>query len=137
MNRTPIIKYEHFPMPLLVGLLFCVIFLFFGLDGDSEEWSAAVFCAIVSVIIPLLKIRSSLVVYDDYIEGKIGLFNTKTLYSPLKFVSSIYIEESFVGKILGYQTIIIRTQTGIHYFKYAKNGKEIQDIVLNKIIKNS
>lgn len=134
MNQKPIIKYQQFPLPLSVGIFCAIMFLIVGSDGDEDKLYSAILCAILSVAIPFLKTRMSLIVYDDYIEGKIGFFKTVSLSSPLSSIDSIYLEETIMGKILGYQTIVITSLTGIHYFKWAKNGKEIHDIVLKKII---
>lgn len=134
MNQKQIIKYQQFPLPLLMGLFVAIMFLIAGLDGDDGTWHSAIFCAIVSVVIPFCKTRLSLTVYEDYVEGKTGFLHTISLSSPLHAIDSIYIEETFIGRIFGYQTIVIKTLTGTHYFKWAKNGKEIHDVVLKKLI---
>jgi hypothetical protein len=137
MNKQPIIKYQQFPLPLLIGLFCSIMFLVIGLDESEEKWNLAILCAILCSVIPFAKTRMSLIIYDDYIEGKKGFLKTISLSSPMNSIDSIYLEETFIGKILGYQTIVIRSFTGIHYFKWAKNGKEIHNVVLQKIIEKN
>ena len=76
---------------------------------------------------PLIAIfTTTLDVYSTRISGKIGLFKTSSMDSPIKQVTSVKVSKSLFGNIFNYGTININTASGTFDFKYISHPDEVQ-----------
>ncbi len=105
-----------------LSLLFLVapgvilIYEYYGKDdGRPYEWAGAILIAAAAIVIFIGIVRRSateMAVTNKRVLIKQGLANRRTLELLLQKVESIGVEESFMGRVLGYGTVVIRGTGG-------------------------
>ena len=67
---------------------------------------------------PLVTILTTELAFSNTrVMGKVGLFSTKTMDSPLNKIQNVSVEQSFLGKILGYSKVRISSAAGALVYK--------------------
>ena len=78
-------------------------------------------------------LTTKLEINDNTVSGKIGLIHTQTLDSPIKQITSIKIDQSFMGKIFNYGNVYINTPAGNFEFQCMAEPNKIKDYILNRM----
>lgn len=70
---------------------------------------------------------------QDQIIGTSGWIRKKTLTSPIQKIVSIEIEETILGRIFHYGTIILSTCHDQFFFFYRKNPKQVRNELMKRM----
>jgi uncharacterized membrane protein YdbT with pleckstrin-like domain len=109
------------------------------------QWASLVPHAVIAFftmgiwLIPLIyfavcRSKTHITLTNRRLFGKVGgFFSSDYLDVPLNKVSSIMLENSFMGKILGYATVKVASSSGSCNFDFVKGGREFRDSVNNQI----
>lgn len=93
-----------------------LIYFYYGrTDGAAYEWTGAVLLIAAAIVISAGMIRRSateMAVTNKRVLIKQGIANRRTLELLLQKVESIAVEESFMGRVLGYGTVVVRGTGG-------------------------
>lgn len=65
--------------------------------------------------------------------GKIGVLKSETLDAPLNKIQNVSADRTFLGRILGYGTIVITTAGGAVKFPGIKNADAFKGFVMNQV----
>ena len=76
-----------------------------------------------------------LAVTNKRVVGRAGLFKTQTLDVPLNKIQTVFVEETFFGKIFNYSRIEIRTGGEGFEFDYVKSGEAFKRMIMVQIDK--
>lgn len=94
----------------------------------------AVFVGACSLIPAFLhKKFNILAITNKKIFGKVGIVKKQELESPLNKIQNIKIERTFWGRVFGYGTINITTDSGIYSFKYIRKTNEFKNKIMAQI----
>lgn len=77
--------------------------------------------------------RVELAITNKRIIGKVGVFNTKSLDTPLNKIQTVGAKQTFFGKIFNYSTITIDTAAGKFEFDCIKSGDNFKGMVMAQI----
>ena len=89
---------------------------------------------IVLIYFAICRRKTRLTLTNKRLIGKVGgLFSSNYLDVPLNKVSSIIIENSLLGRILGYATIKVASSSGACDYDFVKGGNEFRNAVNNQI----
>ena len=89
---------------------------------------------VIPLIVRLIKHANiDLAVTNKRIVGKLGVFNTQALDSPLNKVQNCAVNQTFVGKIFNYATVDITTAAGRYQVVGVKSGNEFKNAVMAQI----
>lgn len=89
---------------------------------------------VIPLIVRLIKHANiDLAVTNKRIVGKLGVFNTQALDSPLNKVQNCAVNQTFAGKIFNYATVDITTAAGSYQFVGVKSGNEFKNAVMAQI----
>lgn len=89
---------------------------------------------IIPLIVRLIKHANiELAVTNRRIVGKLGVFNTQALDSPLNKLQNCAVKQTFAGKIFNYATVEITTAAGSYKFFGVKSGNDFKNTVMAQI----
>lgn len=74
-----------------------------------------------------------LAVTNKRIVGKVGVFNTKTLDSPLNKIQNVGNKQTFLGKIFNYTTVVVTTAACDYYFEGVKANINFKNTIMQQI----
>lgn len=81
----------------------------------------------------LYKKFNILAITNKKIFGKVGIVKKQELESPLNKIQNIKIERTFWGRVFGYGTINITTDSGLYTFKYIRKTNEFKNKIMAQI----
>ena len=67
--------------------------------------------------------------YEDHIEGKVGIIRTHKLNSPLEKVQSVSVKSGLFGKIFNYGTITVTTAASTISFAGIKGANSLVGLI--------
>ncbi len=126
------------PSAIVVGicfLLYLVIMLTAKRYGAAKFGLGSLFfwilIAFIFVGIPYLKLKSmELAVTEMKVIGKTGFPFAKALDVYLERIDSFAVVNSFFGKLFGYSTIVLRSNTGFFRFPYVIDAVGFKHVVM-------
>ncbi len=65
--------------------------------------------------------------------GKCGVGKKQSLDAPLNKIQNVFVEQSFMGKILGYGTLTVNTAAGVFNFKYVNDVQSFKNNLFAQI----
>ena len=74
--------------------------------------------------------------YEDHIEGKVGIIRTHKLNSPLEKVQSVEVKSGLMGKIFNYGTIGVTTAGSVIKFPGIKGANKLVGLINEQIEKS-
>ena len=78
-------------------------------------------------------LTTKLEITDNIVIGKTGLIHTETLESPIRQITSVKVNQSFIGKIFNYGDVFINTPAGSYAFYCMAEPNKIKDHLINKM----
>lgn len=137
LDETVIVRGEaHFMkaiVPIFVAVCWAIgIPSLIGEIGASDIVGAIVAEAILIACIVLYLRYCGIVLTDKRIFGNKGLLKTKTLSSPISKITNVSVNQSLLGKVLGYGTIYIDTISGNYAFKYIKKPMDLHNAIIEQ-----
>lgn len=97
-------------------------------------------CCIVGIpwfcrrVINLL--TTQLYLTNERVYGRIGLFNTVTIDTPLKEINTTMVEHTLLSQILNYGTFHLRCASGVFLFIGVKNPDAFKTLIMKEIGEN-
>ena len=92
------------------------------------------FWLIVLAFVVICRSKTKLTLTNKRLIGKVGgLFSSDYLDVPLNKVSSVMVENSALGRILGYATVNVASSSGACSYDYVRGGNEFRNAVNNQI----
>ena len=84
--------------------------------------------------ITVLKILTTkLTINNKFVSGKKGILKIEKLDSPINKITSVKVEQSFIGQLFKYGTININTAMGFFTFNCIDNPTQVKDYILSKM----
>jgi uncharacterized membrane protein YdbT with pleckstrin-like domain len=137
LDETVIVRGEAHFMKAIVPI-FIAAFCALGFFGSIGELPLSDLAGIILVegmliggIVLYLK-YCGIVLTDKRIFGNKGLLKTKTLSSPISKITNVSVNQSLLGKVLGYGTIYIDTISGNYAFKYIKKPMDLHNAIIEQ-----
>ena len=75
----------------------------------------------------------TLCVTDKRVIGRTGVFETKSIDSPLNKIDSVVIHQTLGGKIFNYSTVVISSASNSIYFEGVKSAEKFKKSLMEKI----
>ncbi len=89
---------------------------------------------IIPLIVRIIKHNHiELAITNKRIVGKIGVFNTKSLDSPLNKIQNCSVKQTFGGKIFNFGTVVVNTAAGEYCFEGVKSANDFKNAVMAQI----
>ncbi len=130
-DETIVSKVKFSKMAAAGAIILAFIFCCMGIAPNSGYW---IVIAVVILVVRILQIKSTeLAVTNKRVMGKVGLFRTKSLDSPINKVTGVTVEKSFLANVFGYGKIVINTASTHHDFNYVKHPDSFRSAVMEQI----
>lgn len=106
----------------------------FMLCADNDLILLGLILAIFLLAKPVITILTTeLAVTNTRVVGKVGLFFTKTMDSPLNKIQNCSVEQDILGKIFGYSKIRISSASGDFLFQDINKGEKFKQQLMEAI----
>ena len=76
---------------------------------------------------------NDLILTNKRVFGKCGLISTTQMQSSLNKIDSVSFSNGLIGKIIGYGTVQITTQSSVFKFRYIREGQTLYSDTFNQI----
>lgn len=131
---TVVVKCKCHWICLILPCVLCLLFVLSALGHlIGADYSSALSMLIVACVFALWAcvryFRSSLVLTETAVIGRIGIIKTRKLTSPISKIQDVSISNGLWGKLFRYHTVTISTAgSGITEYVFAKvtNGNKFQ-----------
>lgn len=74
-----------------------------------------------------------LILTDKRVYGKVGIFNTKNMDTPIGKVNNVSVEQPFYGKMFNYGTVCITSSSGEYSFPYIDSPEAFRRALMEAI----
>ena len=122
---------------LMIGVMTIIASISYGAFGPIVIFSFLNIFTIVGLIWFIIRFygykTNDLILTNKRVFGKCGLISTTQMQSSLNKIDSVSFSNGLIGKIIGYGTVQITTQSSIFKFRYIREGQTLYSDIFNQI----
>lgn len=119
---------------LMIGVMTIIASISYGAFGPIVIFSFLNIFTIVGLIWFIINYKTNdLILTNKRVFGKCGLISTTQMQSSLNKIDSVSFSNGLIGKIIGYGTVQITTQSSVFKFRYIREGQTLYSDIFNQI----
>lgn len=122
---------------LMIGVMTIIASISYGAFGPIVIFSFLNIFTIVGLIWFIIRFygykTNDLILTNKRVFGKCGLISTTQMQSSLNKIDSVSFSNGLIGKIIGYGTVQITTQSSVFKFRYIREGQTLYSDIFNQI----
>ena len=122
---------------LMIGVMTIIASISYGAFGSIVIFSFLNIFTIVGLIWFIIRFygykTNDLILTNKRVFGKCGLISTTQMQSSLNKIDSVSFSNGLIGKIIGYGTVQITTQSSVFKFRYIREGQTLYSDIFNQI----
>ena len=122
---------------LMIGVMTIIASIYYGAFGPIVIFSFLNIFTIVGLIWFIIRFygykTNDLILTNKRVFGKCGLISTTQMQSSLNKIDSVSFSNGLIGKIIGYGTVQITTQSSVFKFRYIREGQTLYSDIFNQI----
>lgn len=121
---------------LMIGVMTIIASISYGAFGPIVIFSFLNIFTIVGLIWFIINYgykTNDLILTNKRVFGKCGLISTTQMQSSLNKIDSVSFSNGLIGKIIGYGTVQITTQSSVFKFRYIREGQTLYSDIFNQI----
>ena len=122
---------------LMIGVMTIIASISYGAFGPIVIFSFLNIFTIVGLIWFIIRFygykTNDLILTNKRVFGKCGLISTTQMQSSLNKIDSVSFSNGLIGKIIGYGTVQITTQSSVFKFIYIREGQTLYSDIFNQI----
>lgn len=122
---------------LMIGVMTIIASISYGAFGPIVIFSFLNIFTIVGLIWFIIRFygykTNDLILTNKRVFGKCGLISTTQMQSSLNKIDSVSFSNGLIGKIIGYGTVQITTQSSVFKFRYIREGQTLYSDTFNQI----
>lgn len=122
---------------LMIGVMTIIASISYGAFGPIVIFSFLNIFTIVGLIWFIIRFygykTNDLILTNKRVFGKCGLISTTQMQSSLNKIDSVSFSNCLIGKIIGYGTVQITTQSSVFKFRYIREGQTLYSDIFNQI----
>lgn len=122
---------------LMIGVMTIIASISYGAFGPIVIFSFLNIFTIVGLIWFIIRFygykTNDLILTNKRVFGKCGLISTTQMQSSLNKIDSVSFSNGLIGKIIGYGTVQITTQSSVFKFRYVREGQTLYSDIFNQI----
>lgn len=122
---------------LMIGVMTIIASISYGAFGPIVIFSFLNIFTIVGLIWFIIRFygykTNDLILTNKRVFGKCGLISTTQMQSSLNKIDSVSFSNGLIGKIIGYGTVQITTQSSVFKFRYICEGQTLYSDIFNQI----
>ncbi|WP_304091624.1 PH domain-containing protein [Methanobrevibacter gottschalkii] len=122
---------------LMIGVMTIIASISYGAFGPIVIFSFLNIFTIVGLIWFIIRFygykTNDLILTNKRVFGKCGLISTTQVQSSLNKIDSVSFSNGLIGKIIGYGTVQITTQSSVFKFRYIREGQTLYSDIFNQI----
>ena len=122
---------------LMIGVMTIIASISYGAFGPIVIFSFLNIFTIVGLIWFIIRFygykTNDLILTNNRVFGKCGLISTTQMQSSLNKINSVSFSNGLIGKIIGYGTVQITTQSSVFKFRYIREGQTLYSDIFNQI----
>ena len=122
---------------LMIGVMTIIASISYGAFGPIVIFSFLNIFTIVGLILFIIRFygykTNDLILTNKRVFGKCGLISTTQMQSSLNKIDSVSFSNGLIGKIIGYGTVQITTQSSVFKFRYIREGQTLYSDIFNQI----
>lgn len=122
---------------LMIGVMTIIASISYGAFGPIVIFSFLNIFTIVGLIWFIIRFygykTNDLILTNKRLFGKCGLISTTQMQSSLNKIDSVSFSNGLIGKIIGYGTVQITTQSSVFKFRYIREGQTLYSDIFNQI----
>lgn len=125
------------PVVLVPKALICILLFLFGVGSEEKSMPfIMLFIDFLIMVKPVVTfLTTKLYFTNKRLIGKIGLFNTKSLDTPLNKVNNVSVQQGIVDKTFGCGDIAISSSSASYKFQFIKNPESFRSKLMEQIDK--
>lgn len=122
---------------LMIGVMTIIASISYGAFGPIVIFSFLNIFTIVGLIWFIIRFygykTNDLILTNKRVFGKCGLISTTQMQSSLNKIDYVSFSNGLIGKIIGYGTVQITTQSSVFKFRYIREGQTLYSDIFNQI----
>ena len=122
---------------LMIGVMTIIASISYGAFVPIVIFSFLNIFTIVGLIWFIIRFygykTNDLILTNKRVFGKCGLISTTQMQSSLNKIDSVSFSNGLIGKIIGYGTVQITTQSSVFKFRYIREGQTLYSDIFNQI----